>query len=137
MDAPVASAGSLTGTPITRIFVVEDSEPIRVRLLSMLGGMSGVEVVGYADTAADAIAGILAARPDAVVLDIKLKAGSGIEVLRAIKRCLSGVAVIMLTNYATEAYREKCLQAGAEHFLDKTNEFEQLCPIIGQLKNTR
>ena len=52
MDAPVASAGGLTGTPITRIFVVEDSEPIRARLLSMLGGMSGVEVVGYADTAA-------------------------------------------------------------------------------------
>ena len=71
-----------------------------------------------------------------MVLDIKLKAGSGIEVLRAIKRGLRGVSVIMLTNYATEAYRERCLQAGAEHFLDKTNEFEQLCPIIGQLKNT-
>ena len=44
-------------------------------LLSMLGAMSGLEVVGYADTAPDAIAAILAARPDVVVLDIKLKAG--------------------------------------------------------------
>ena len=43
----------------------------------------------------------------------------------------------MLTNYATEVYREKCLQAGAEYFLDKTNEFEQLCPIIDQLKRTQ
>jgi two-component system response regulator DevR len=134
MDAPVASAGGVTGTPITRVFVVEDSEPIRARLLSMLGAMSRLEVVGYADTAPDAIAAILAARPDVVVLDIKLKAGSGIEVLQAIKRSLRDVAVIMLTNHATEAYREKCLQAGAEHFLDKTNEFEQLVPIINQLK---
>jgi len=68
------------------------------------------------------------------VLDIKLKASSGIEVLRTIKRRVVSVAVIMLTNYATEEYRKKCLEAGAEYFLDKTNEFEQLCPIIARLK---
>jgi DNA-binding NarL/FixJ family response regulator len=101
----------------------------------MLTAMSGVEVVGYAETAADAIAGILAARPEVVVLDIKLKASSGIEVLRTIKRRMAAVAVIMLTNYATEEYRKKCLEAGAEYFLDKTNEFEQLFPIIDQLKH--
>jgi two-component system, NarL family, response regulator DevR len=138
VNALVAAApASLTKTPTTRVFVVEDSELIRGRLLLMLFGMSGIEVVGYAETAADAIAGILAARPDVVVLDIKLKAGSGIEVLRTIKRRMGEAAVIMLTNYATEVYREKCLQAGAEYFLDKTNEFEQLCPIIDQLKRTR
>jgi DNA-binding NarL/FixJ family response regulator len=70
-----------------------------------------------------------------VVLDIKLKASSGIEVLRTLKRHMAAVAVIMLTNYATEEYRKKCLEAGAEYFLDKTNEFEQLFPIIDQLKH--
>jgi DNA-binding NarL/FixJ family response regulator len=101
----------------------------------MLAGMSGVEVVGHSDSASDAVAGILAARPEVVVLDIKLKASSGIEVLRTIKRRMAAVAVIMLTNYATEEYRKKCLEAGAEYFLDKTNEFEQLFPIIDQLKH--
>jgi len=43
----------------------------------------------------------------------------------------------MLTNYATEVYRAKCLEAGAEYFLDKSNEFERLCPIIDQLKRTQ
>ena len=135
MNALVAAA-PLAKTQTTRVFVVEDSELIRERLLSMLGCMSGVEIVGSSETASDAIAGILAARPDVVVLDIKLKASSGIEVLQAIKRRMAAVAVIMLTNYATEEYRKKCLQEGAEHFLDKTNEFEQLCPLIDQLKQT-
>ena len=103
----------------------------------MLAAMSGVEVVGHAETAADAIVGVLAAKPDVVVLDIKLKAGSGIEVLRTIKRRIAEPAVIMLTNYATDVYRTKCLQAGAEYFLDKTNEFEQLRPIIDELTRTQ
>ena len=124
----------LAKTSVTRIFVVEDSELIRERLLSMLASMSGVEVIGHAETAGDAIAGILAVRPEVVVLDIKLKGSSGIEVLQTIKRRLASVTVIMLTNYASEEYRKRCLEAGAEYFLDKTNEFEQLCPILHQLK---
>ena len=118
----------------TRVFVVEDSELIRERLLAMLASLPGVEIVGHADSAAGAIAGILTAQPDAVVLDIKLKTGNGIEVLKTIKPRMAEVAVIVLTNYASEEYREKCLQAGAGYFLDKTNEFEQLRPIIEQLK---
>jgi two-component system response regulator DevR len=138
MNALIATAvAPLAKTPTTRVFVVEDSALIRERLLSMLGGMSGVEVVGSSETASDAIARILAARPDVVVLDVKLKASSGIEVLRAIKRRMAAVAVIMLTNYATEEFRRKCLEVGAEYFLDKTNEFERLCPLLEQLKRTQ
>jgi DNA-binding NarL/FixJ family response regulator len=134
MNPPVDAATACNKVSTTRVFLVEDSELIRERLLSMLAGMAGVEVVGHSQTAAGAIAGILAARPDVVVLDIKLKASSGIEVLQTIKRRMPTVAVIMLTNYATEEYRKKCLETGAEYFLDKTNEFEQLRPIIDLLK---
>lgn len=130
MDA----TGAAEVLPNTRVFVVEDSELIRKRLFSMLSGMQGVEIVGHSDTAADAIAGIRSVMPDVVVLDIKLKNGSGIEVLRVIKQRLVQVTVIMLTNYATDEYRKKCLEAGADYFLDKTNEFERLCPIINQFK---
>jgi len=128
----LAHAATVPST--THVFVVEDSELIRERLVSMLAGLSGVQVVGHADNAADAIAGILAGKPDVVVLDVKLKASSGIEVLQTIKHRMPATAVIMLTNYATKEYRRKCLEAGAEYFLDKTNEFEQLRPIIAQLK---
>jgi len=130
-------AHAATVPTTTRVFLVEDSELIRERLVSMLAGLSGVEVVGHADNAAAAIAGILGGKPDVVVLDIKLKASSGIEVLNTIKHRMPTMPVIMLTNYATEEYRRKCLEAGAEYFLDKTNEFELLRPIIAQLKRNR
>jgi len=128
----VADAPMVAST--TRVFLVEDSELIRKRLVSMLADVSGADVIGHAENAADAIASILSARPDVLILDIKLKAGSGIEVLQNIKRRMPAMAVIMLTNYASEEYRKKCLEAGAEYFLDKTNEFEQLRPIIEQLR---
>jgi DNA-binding NarL/FixJ family response regulator len=119
----------------SRVFLVEDSALIRERLLQLLAGLDGVEVVGDADNTVDAIAGIVAAAPDIVVLDIKLKSGSGIEVLKRIKQSLPSVTVIMLTNYATSEYRRTCLEAGAEYFLDKTNEFENLRGILHQLRH--
>jgi len=128
---PVADTPMVIST--TRVFLVEDSELIRTRLVSMLAGVSGVDVIGHAESAADAIASILSARPDVLILDIKLKVGSGIEVLQKMKQRLPAMSVIMLTNYATEHYLKKCLGARAEYFLDKTNEFEQLRSIIEQL----
>jgi DNA-binding NarL/FixJ family response regulator len=132
MDMPRKVA---EGTQASRVFLVEDSALIRERLLQLLAGLDGVEVVGDADNAVDAIAGIVAAAPDAVVLDIKLKNGSGIDVLKRIKQSLPSVTVIMLTNYATNEYRRRCLEAGAEYFLDKTNEFENLRGILHQLRH--
>jgi len=120
---------------VSRVFLVEDSAIIRERLLQLLAGLDGVTVVGGADNAVDAIAGIVAAAPDVVVLDIKLKNGSGIDVLKRIKKRLPSVTVIMLTNYATSEYRRKCLEAGAEYFLDKTNEFENLRGILHGLRH--
>lgn len=132
---PTGVAEVFPTTPKIRVFLVEDSKLIRQRLFSLLNGLPGVEIVGDSDTAADAVQGIADLLPDIVVLDIKLKNGSGIEVLRAIKQQQALVTVIMLTNYATDEYRKKCLEAGADYFLDKTNEFERLCPIIKQFRH--
>ena len=132
MDMPRQSAQAARAS---RVFLVEDSVIIRDRLLQLLGGLHGVEVVGSADNAAEALDGIAQAAPDVVVLDIKLKAGSGIQVLKRIKQSLPGVKVVMLTNYATSEYRRACLEAGAEYFLDKTNEFESLRGILQQLRH--
>jgi DNA-binding NarL/FixJ family response regulator len=116
------------------VLLVEDSDLIRERLLSLLHAIPGVHVVGQADTAADAIGQILSLRPHAVLLDIRLKAGSGIEVLNAVKRHVPETVVIMLTNYATPETRKRCQQAGVDHFLDKSNEFQNIRPILEQLQ---
>ena len=106
----------------TRVFLVEDSAPIRERLASLLGEIEGVQVVGEADTAAGATAGIFDTRPDAVVLDIRLAEGSGIDVLREVHPRAPEIVFIMLTNFANPQYRKICMAAGASHFVDKSTE---------------
>lgn len=80
-----------------------------------------------------AIEGILRTRPDAVILDIHLIGGSGIEVLRKIRPREPGIVFIVLTNDPEPQYRKVCMQAGANYFLDKSNEFEKVRSVVENL----
>lgn len=134
MESSCCTADIATAPGAVSVFLVEDSAIIRDRLLSMLVDTPGVTVVGHADNAKDAIERILAAPPHAVVLDIKLRDSSGMDVLRALKPRLPAMVVIVLSNYATPAYRRPCLELGAKYCLDKTNEFHHIPRILSELK---
>ena len=98
----------------------------RSRIATLLGAVEGLELVGYAADAPGAIAGILAERPDAVVLDIHLASGTGFDVLRAVHGRAPGIDVYMLSNFATLPYREHAASLGACDLFDKSLEFECL-----------
>jgi len=109
-----------------RVFVVEDSPMARERIAALLGAVDGIDLIGYAAEADDAIARILAERPDAVVLDIHLASGTGFDVLRAVHARAPEVEVYMMTNFATPPYREHAAKLGACDLFDKSLEFECL-----------
>jgi DNA-binding NarL/FixJ family response regulator len=112
------------------VFLVDDSAPIRERLKELLGQSPRVQIVGEADSAASAVAGILTARPRFVVLDYKLQQGTGLDVLRAVVDVARETTFIVLTNHFTAAVKAACTAAGAHHFLDKSSEFDRLSGII-------
>lgn len=112
------------------VFVVEDSSLLRERLLGTLEKVKGVRVIGFAETANEAIEQIQALNPDAVILDIRLRQGTGLQVLQACKVPGKPPLVIVLTNFAYPQYRKKFLDAGAEFFLDKSNEFDRVAPVL-------
>lgn len=116
-----------------KVFVVEDSLVVRERLVAMLQDIHDVQVVGEADSPADALSGIRSSQPDVVVLDIKLKGGSGIEVLRKLGPQTHPVTTIVLSNYANPEHRQQYLAAGASHFFDKTEEFEKIKDVLENL----
>jgi len=120
-----------------KVFVVEDSAVVRERLLEMIREIEDVEVVGEAETYAAAVSGILNARPDVAVLDIKLAddSGSGIDVLAEVKKRLPAMRAIVLSNYATPQHMKASADAGAEYFLDKSADFERIVEILEQMKN--
>ncbi|MGH8737325.1 MAG: response regulator [Burkholderiales bacterium] len=113
-----------------RVYLVEDSPVILERLEALLATVDGARMVGRASGASEAIEGILAARPDLVVLDLKLAQGSGFDVLRAVHRAAPGIDVYMLTNFASEPYRRLAERLGARNLFDKTTEFERVREAI-------
>ncbi len=115
-DSPMenATAGGTT------VFIVEDSPIVHERLVEMMLDAKGVSIAGHADNANDAIEGILRTRPDWVLLDLQLINSSGIEVLRGVRERVPDTGFIVMTNFNTPQYRRICTEAGASHFLDKT-----------------
>jgi DNA-binding NarL/FixJ family response regulator len=118
-----------------KVLIVDDSAKMRERLISMLEGIEGVEVVGEAEDAPGAIVMNEWLKPDAIVLDIRIPKGSGFEVLERVKRRTRPPIVIMLTNFAYPQYRDKCLQSGADYFFCKSEEFERIPEVLETLVN--
>lgn len=115
------------------VFIVDDSPVVRDRLAAMIAELPNVEVVGQADIAFEAIYSIRRLRPAVVVLDISMPGGSGMYVLETVKKDRPVPVVIMLTNFAHEQYRQKCLQLGADYFFDKSTEFERVTEVLRQI----
>ncbi|MBS75027.1 response regulator [Variovorax sp.] len=114
------------------IFMVEDEPLVQDSLRVVLGGFLGAEVVGSANTEAEAISW-LQAHDDAwrlAVVDLFLQQGTGLGVLSWLAPLKNGRTVIALTNAATRANRAQCLQLGADAVFDKSeeiNEFLSFC----------
>ena len=117
-----------------RIFIADDSLIVRERLVTMLNELAGIEIVGQAENVAEAVSGIRDLQPDVVILDIRMPGGSGIKVLQNIKQAGAGPMVIILTNFPYPGYRQRYLQAGADFFLDKSTEFDQIPDLLERSK---
>jgi len=116
-----------------RIFVVEDSTVLRDRLTDSLSALTNIQIVGWSDTEQGAIGELRRLQCDAVVLDLQLQDGSGLNVLKAIRESdppEHRMLVIMLTNYASSIYRHRCLEAGADVFLDKAYDYDRLEQLL-------
>jgi DNA-binding NarL/FixJ family response regulator len=118
-----------------KVFIADDSLIVQEHLVTMLDELSEVEIVGQAETVAEAISGIRNLQPDVVILDIRMPDGSGIDVLQNIKQDEVAPMVIILTNYPYPGYRQRCLNAGADFFLDKSTEFDQIPKLFERLNH--
>ena len=113
-----------------KVLIVDDSEPIRRRVAELLEESGQIRIVGQAGNSRDAMSAMQKLRPDTVILDIRIPESSGIQVLKEIKCRYPAVKVIMLTNFDNPQYRRQCRQLGADHFLNKTLEFEKIVASV-------
>jgi len=116
-----------------KVFITDDSKIVVERMADLLKDVAGVEIVGQAGNALDAIVSIQQMNPDALILDLQMPGGSGLDVLRAIRRGHPRLQVLICTNYPYQQYRDECLAAGANYFLDKSADFDKIPAIFRQL----
>jgi len=118
-----------------KTYIVEDSRVIRENLIATLEELVPVEVVGTAEDEASAVRwlGDPLNHADLLIVDIFLKAGTGLGVLRAANVQPRQHRVVVLSNFATPDMRSKCLELGADQVFDKSNEIDALIRYCGRL----
>src|SRR5437867_2565072 len=107
------------GEPPIRIMLVDDHEVVRSGLRAMLSSVHGIVVTAEAGSVRDAIDEADRARPDLVVMDVRLADGSGIEATREIRARRPQTRVIMLTSFADDEALFASIMAGASGYVLK------------------
>lgn len=126
-------AGDGNGRPAElTIYIVEDSTPVRERLIESVREIPNTRVVGQAEAVLDALEGVRLSQPRVLILDMQLRGGSGIRLLKQMRA--AGVSrpelVIVVTNYPTDDYRKASHDYGADHFFDKASEFDKVRDVL-------
>jgi DNA-binding NarL/FixJ family response regulator len=116
-------------------YLVEDSPLIREGLIATLEELVSIQVVGTAEDEFTAVRWLheRVQRVDLVIVDIFLKGGSGLGVLRAAHAMNNAGKLVVLSNYATEDMRRKCIELGADRVFDKSHEIDALIAYCRRL----
>jgi two-component system OmpR family response regulator len=113
-----------------KILIVDSSLMIVDRLYGLLMELGSFNTVSKAYTYTDALDKLSTDKFDIVLLDTQLQGKSGFELLSFIKGNFPDIKTIMLTNQTSTFYRNKGERIGADHFIDKSSEFEKVVDII-------
>lgn len=113
-----------------REFIVDDHPIVRQGLAQLIDSEPDLAVCGQGEDAYQSLAGIRAARPDLVLLDVSLKDADGLELLKEIKSFDPGLKVLMLSMHDEALYTERALRAGASGYIMKQEAPQALLAAI-------
>lgn len=118
-----------------RVAIVEDSAIIRSRLEEALTDVPNVAVAGFADSEAAAQSLLAPGDWDLLILDLQLKGGNGLNVLRALQQVPAHKRgrVAVFTNYAFPQYKERSMALGADYFFDKARDLPRMLDLVAAL----
>jgi len=120
----------MTPSTVTRVLICDDHEVVREGLRTLLSRRQDVAVVGEAGTMQEAIDTAAKAKPDVVIMDVRLPDGSGVEACRAIREARPETHVIMLTSYADDEALFASILAGASGYLLKQTRGQAVVDAI-------
>jgi DNA-binding NarL/FixJ family response regulator len=113
-----------------RVLLVDDHEVVRRGLRALLDAQDGIEVVGEAGSAKDAVRQVGFNSPDVVMMDVRLPDGSGVEATRRIRHRFPDVAVLILSSFADQEALVSSIEAGASGYLLKRVDTEAIVDAV-------
>ncbi|HZU19094.1 MAG TPA: response regulator transcription factor [Candidatus Dormibacteraeota bacterium] len=109
-----------------RVLVADDQALVREGLVTLLGLVPGIEVVGAAADGEQAVAMVAERRPDVVLMDLRMPRCDGVEATRRIRAEHPGTQVIALTTYDDDRSILSAVQAGARGYLTKDSTSQEI-----------
>ena len=136
-DSGAASLSSGHQTSL-QVMLVEDSHIISDLISENLSHIPKLELLGIAETESEALAMLHAQPCDVLILDIQLRQGNGINLLRVLSTdpAYARTVKIVLSNHVSGTYRRICEQYGVQFFFDKTSEFPQLQQVLARFSES-
>ena len=118
-----------------KTYIVEDSSIICESLIAALEELGPVQVVGTAADEATAVRWVAdhSNAVDLLIVDLFLKQGSGLGVLRSVQALPQRCSMVVLSNYGSPDMRRRCLDLGADRVFDKSHEIDALLQYCARL----
>jgi DNA-binding NarL/FixJ family response regulator len=117
------------------VLLADDSSEVRERVATLLREVPGVAIVSETEDVAGTLEAIRRHRPAVVVLDLGMRGGSGLDVLRQMGEERLKAVVIVLTNYPYPEYEQEARAYGASAFLNKSSQFMKVADLVRELSH--
>ena len=109
----------MSRAPMTTVLLIDDHELIRQGLAGAFAQADGFEVAGQASSVAEGISMAGELGPDVIVTDVRLPDGSGLDLVRALRKENKTIGLVVLTMYAGDEQLFAAMDAGASSFVGK------------------
>ncbi|WP_165066802.1 response regulator transcription factor [Paludisphaera rhizosphaerae] len=118
----------------TRVLIVDDHPAVREALAIRIGRQADMAVCGEAADTGEALQVLPACRPDVAVIDISLKSGNGIDLIRRIKDRNALVQIVVWSMHAETLYAERALRSGALGYVNKDQATDTIVEAIRKVR---
>lgn len=116
--------------PQSRILIVDDHPAVREALASRITRQPDLMVCGEADNISDALRLVNEVQPDLVVVDISLKSGDGIDLIKRIKVHNDRIRMLVWSMHSESLYAARALAAGAMGYINKDQATDLIVEAI-------
>lgn len=119
------------------VFVVDDHPLVRDSLAMLINQQDDMHVCGEAEDMASALRGLVQTMPHIAIVDLSLKEGSGLELIKHLRARAPAVQVVVLSMHDEKLYAERCIRAGARAYVMKRESSKRIVAAIREVRDGR